>query len=51
MMWMMSCGPFMPPRDADFTNINLDFIFGLPEQSLANWQATVEQALVLGPEH
>ena len=42
---------FHAARDADFTNINLDFIFGLPEQSLANWQATVEQALMLGPEH
>lgn len=42
---------FAAARDAGFTNINLDFIFGLPNQSLACWQATLDQALALGPEH
>ena len=42
---------FAAAREAGFKNINLDFIFGLPEQPLANWQATLEQALALGPEH
>lgn len=38
-------------RDAGFTNINLDFIFGLPEQPLANWAKTLDEALALGPDH
>ena len=42
---------FWAARDAGFTNINLDFIFGLPGQSLANWRKTLEEAIALGPEH
>jgi oxygen-independent coproporphyrinogen III oxidase len=38
-------------RNAGFTNINLDFIFGLPGQSHQNWAATLTQALALEPEH
>lgn len=38
-------------RRAGFTNINLDFIYGLPGQDLANWQATLRQALSWQPEH
>lgn len=38
-------------RDAGFDNINLDFIFGLPGQSTASWQSTLDQALSLAPEH
>lgn len=38
-------------RSAGFDNINLDFIFGLPHQTLAAWQNTVERALALLPEH
>jgi oxygen-independent coproporphyrinogen-3 oxidase len=38
-------------RAAGLTQINLDFIFGLPGQSMAAWQATLEQALALEPEH
>ena len=38
-------------RQAGFDNLNLDLIFGLPEQSLDCWQATVKQALGLHPEH
>ncbi len=38
-------------RRAGFDNLNLDLIFGLPEQSLARWQATVEMILSLHPEH
>lgn len=32
-------------------NVNLDLIFGLPWQSLNAWKNTLEQALVLKPEH
>lgn len=38
-------------RAAGFDNINLDFIYGLPDQSPAAWQRTLEQALALAPEH
>ncbi|MCR4407271.1 MAG: radical SAM family heme chaperone HemW [Anaerolineae bacterium] len=38
-------------RAVGFCNVNLDLIFGLPGQTMARWQATVRQALDLGPEH
>lgn len=38
-------------RRAGFANINLDLIFGLPGQTLENWQATLREALALQPEH
>jgi oxygen-independent coproporphyrinogen-3 oxidase len=38
-------------READFQNINLDLIFGIPGQDLSSWQNTLEQALSLQPEH
>jgi oxygen-independent coproporphyrinogen-3 oxidase len=38
-------------RRAGFDNLNLDFIYGLPEQTLAAWRATLERAISLRPEH
>jgi oxygen-independent coproporphyrinogen-3 oxidase len=38
-------------RKAGFQNLSLDLIYGLPGQSMENWQDTVEQALALSPEH
>ncbi len=38
-------------RNADFDNINLDFIFGLPEQKTERWRQTLDRALALNPEH
>jgi len=38
-------------RDAGFDNVNLDLIFGLPGQSLSDWERTVRVALELAPEH
>jgi oxygen-independent coproporphyrinogen-3 oxidase len=38
-------------RAAGFTNINLDFIFGLPHQAMDDWENTLDQALQLAPEH
>ncbi|MBI3913643.1 MAG: radical SAM family heme chaperone HemW [Chloroflexi bacterium] len=38
-------------RRAGFDNLNLDFIYGLPLQSLAEWRATLTRALELQPEH
>src|SRR6266487_6338427 len=34
-----------------FTSINLDFMFGLPGQTMRHWQETLDQALTLHPEH
>jgi len=38
-------------RCAGFDNLNLDLIFGLPEQSLERWQATIKLILGLRPDH
>jgi putative oxygen-independent coproporphyrinogen III oxidase len=38
-------------RAAGFTSINIDFMFGLPGQSMLQWQETLEQAIALHPEH
>lgn len=38
-------------RRAGFDNLNLDLIYGLPEQSLESWKATLERVLDLRPEH
>jgi oxygen-independent coproporphyrinogen-3 oxidase len=38
-------------RAAGFTSINLDFMFGLPQQTMQQWQETLHQALELRPEH
>jgi oxygen-independent coproporphyrinogen-3 oxidase len=38
-------------RKAGFQNLNLDLIYGLPEQPLQTWQTTVKRILDLHPEH
>ena len=38
-------------RLAGFDNINLDFMFGLPEQSVESWQQTLEEVIALRPDH
>ena len=38
-------------RKAGFDNLNLDLIYGLPEQPLQTWQTTVQRILDLHPEH
>ena len=38
-------------RKAGFDNLNLDLIYGLPEQGLKTWQTTVKRILDLHPEH
>ncbi|MEZ4677898.1 MAG: radical SAM family heme chaperone HemW [Caldilineaceae bacterium] len=42
---------FEAARSAGFTNINLDFIFGLPDQQPEAWQKTLTSALALAPDH
>ena len=41
----------MAARKAKFTNLSLDLIYGLPGQSMEDWQRTLADAVALGPEH
>jgi oxygen-independent coproporphyrinogen-3 oxidase len=38
-------------RQAGFDNLNLDLIFGLPDQTLVKWQESLKRAAGLQPEH
>lgn len=38
-------------RQAGFDNVSFDLIAGLPNQTLADWQRNLDQALNLNPEH
>jgi oxygen-independent coproporphyrinogen III oxidase len=38
-------------RAAGFRSINLDFMFGLPGQTMQHWKTTLDRALALHPEH
>lgn len=38
-------------REAGFSNINLDFIFGVPGQTPAQWAATMKKTIALRPDH
>ncbi len=38
-------------REAGFTNINLDLMYGLPGQTLDSWAASLRQTVELAPAH
>lgn len=38
-------------RDAGFTNLSFDLIYGLPNQALAGWRKTLDDVIDLNPEH
>lgn len=38
-------------REVGFDNINLDFIYGLPSQTLEDWEYSLDAALSYEPEH
>jgi oxygen-independent coproporphyrinogen III oxidase len=42
---------FKIARATGFDNINLDLMYGLPEQLLPTWLQTLDQAMALKPEH
>ena len=42
---------FRTVRAAGFDNVNLDLIYGLPRQSLAQWQDTLQRLATLEPAH
>lgn len=38
-------------RRAGFSNINIDLMYALPGQNMAQWEATLERAAAVDPEH
>ena len=42
---------FTMAREAGFDNVNLDLMFGLPQQTAEEWADSVDRARSLGPEH
>jgi oxygen-independent coproporphyrinogen-3 oxidase len=38
-------------RAAGFSNINVDLMFGLPGQTIAQWKSTLEKTIALQPDH
>jgi oxygen-independent coproporphyrinogen-3 oxidase len=38
-------------RDAGFANVSIDLMFGLPGQTLAQWEADLETTIALQPDH
>jgi oxygen-independent coproporphyrinogen-3 oxidase len=36
---------------AGFSNINIDLMFGLPDQTIEQWRLTLEQTIALQPDH
>ena len=42
---------FQAARQAGFDNVNLDLMYGLPNQSLEQWQQTLTSLIDLAPEH
>src|SRR3954470_11511428 len=38
-------------REAGFTNLSIDLMFGLPGQTLAQWEADLEKTIALRPDH
>ena len=42
---------FKSLRDAGFSNLSLDLIYGLIDQSVSQWSSTLDAALSLDPDH
>jgi oxygen-independent coproporphyrinogen-3 oxidase len=38
-------------RSAGFTNVGIDLIYGVPGQTAAQWDETLDRAIILEPEH
>lgn len=49
--WNEAVDAVQAARQADFDNLSLDLMYGLPGQTLAHWQVTLERTLALEPEH
>jgi len=44
-------GAYRWAREAGFRRVNLDLIYGLPQQPLERWRASLERAIDLAPDH
>jgi len=42
---------FRAARDAGFTNISVDLMFGIENQTRESWKSTLREIIALGPEH
>ncbi|MDR5586661.1 MULTISPECIES: radical SAM family heme chaperone HemW [Clostridium] len=42
---------YLLARKVGFTNINIDLMFGLPNQSVEDWRRTLEKIIEFNPEH
>lgn len=49
--WEEFLESFSMAREAGFSNINVDLMFGLPGQSLASWEDSLYKTAQLKPEH
>ena len=49
--WPEAVTAFNHARNAGFTNINVDLMYGLPGQPLAAWEETLKEILALEPDH
>jgi oxygen-independent coproporphyrinogen III oxidase len=44
-------GTYEAARQAGFDNVNLDLIYGLPDQPIEKWRATLTRVIALQPDH
>lgn len=49
--WQQACDAVAAARKAGFKNISLDLIYGLPGQTMEQWENTLSDAVGLQPEH
>jgi oxygen-independent coproporphyrinogen-3 oxidase len=49
--WRQVDGAVMAARRVGIDNISIDLIYGIPGQSMKDWQETLEHAAALGVEH
>ncbi len=49
--WAQAVAAVEAARAADFDNLNFDFIYGLPGQTVGRWWQTLQAALRLAPAH
>jgi oxygen-independent coproporphyrinogen-3 oxidase len=49
--WDQAVTAVKQARQAGFTNLNIDLIFGLPGQTQSQWRHSLEAVLALEPEH
>jgi len=42
---------FLMLRAAEFSNINVDLMFGLPGQTVEQWKSTLEKTIAIRPDH